>query len=64
MFQVNVTLQTITVQSLSGTRTLLNSSDVLLLPKNLDNQVCINVVLGVGTQIVFPLCTKLKACMY
>ncbi|XP_073168862.1 tectonic-1 isoform X4 [Lepidochelys kempii] len=43
---VNVTVQAITVQSLSGTRTLLNSSDVLLLPKNLDNQVCINVVLG------------------
>ncbi|XP_037734496.1 tectonic-1 isoform X2 [Chelonia mydas] len=50
---VNVTLQTITVQSLSGTRTLLNSSDVLLLPKNLDNQVCINVVLGVSYSITY-----------
>ncbi|CAM5162197.1 unnamed protein product [Eretmochelys imbricata] len=50
---VNVTVQTITVQSLSGTRTLLNSSDVLLLPKNLDNQVCINVVLGVSYSITY-----------
>ncbi|XP_073168861.1 tectonic-1 isoform X3 [Lepidochelys kempii] len=49
---VNVTVQAITVQSLSGTRTLLNSSDVLLLPKNLDNQVCINVVLGLNTKPV------------
>ncbi|CAM4660339.1 unnamed protein product [Lepidochelys olivacea] len=50
---VNVTVQAITVQSLSGTRTLLNSSDVLLLPKNLDNQVCINVVLGVSYSITY-----------
>uniref|UniRef100_A0A452H6M3 Uncharacterized protein n=1 Tax=Gopherus agassizii TaxID=38772 RepID=A0A452H6M3_9SAUR len=49
---VNVTVQTITIQSLSGTRTLLNSSDVLLLPKYLDDQVCINVVLGLNTKPV------------
>nr|XP_042708392.1 tectonic-1 isoform X2 [Chrysemys picta bellii] len=49
---VNVTVQTITIQSLSGTRSLLNSSDVLLLPMYLDNQVCINVVLGLNTKPV------------
>ncbi|XP_067395646.1 tectonic-1 [Emydura macquarii macquarii] len=50
---VNVTVQTITVQSLNGTRTLLNSSDVLLLPRFLDDQVCINVVLGVSYSITY-----------
>ncbi|TFK13948.1 unconventional myosin-XVIIIb [Platysternon megacephalum] len=50
---VNVTVQTITIQSLSGTRTLLNSSDVLLLPMYLDDQVCINVVLGVSYSITY-----------
>ncbi|KAH1180237.1 hypothetical protein KIL84_009073 [Mauremys mutica] len=50
---VNITVQTITIQSLSGTRTLLNSSDVLLLPKYLDDQVCINVVLGVSYSIMY-----------
>ncbi|XP_065424204.1 tectonic-1 isoform X1 [Chrysemys picta bellii] len=50
---VNVTVQTITIQSLSGTRSLLNSSDVLLLPMYLDNQVCINVVLGVSYSITY-----------
>nr|XP_032656471.1 tectonic-1 [Chelonoidis abingdonii] len=49
---VNITVQTITIQSLSGTRTLLNSSDVLLLPKYLDDQVCINVVLRLNTKPV------------
>uniref|UniRef100_A0A8C8RK28 Tectonic family member 1 n=1 Tax=Pelusios castaneus TaxID=367368 RepID=A0A8C8RK28_9SAUR len=50
---VNVTVQTITVQSLNGTRTLLNSSDVLLLPMFLDDQVCLNVVLGVSYSITY-----------
>ncbi|XP_074915940.1 tectonic-1 [Chelonoidis abingdonii] len=50
---VNITVQTITIQSLSGTRTLLNSSDVLLLPKYLDDQVCINVVLRVSYSIMY-----------
>uniref|UniRef100_A0A8C3SID9 Tectonic family member 1 n=1 Tax=Chelydra serpentina TaxID=8475 RepID=A0A8C3SID9_CHESE len=50
---VNITVQTITVQSLSGTRTQLNSSDVLLLPMYLNDQVCINVVLGVSYSITY-----------
>ncbi|KAM9118634.1 tectonic-1 isoform 2-T3 [Pangshura tecta] len=41
---VNITVQTITIQSLSGTRTLLNSSDVLLLPKYLDDQVSYSIL--------------------
>ncbi|KAM7145068.1 tectonic-1 [Macrochelys suwanniensis] len=50
---VNITVQTITVQSLSGTRTQLNSSDVLLLPMYLNDQVCINVVLGASYSITY-----------
>ncbi|XP_029768490.1 tectonic-1 [Terrapene carolina triunguis] len=50
---VNVTVQSITIQSLSGTRSLLNSSDVLLLPMYLDDQVCINVVLAVSYSITY-----------
>ncbi|XP_074868897.1 tectonic-1 isoform X2 [Carettochelys insculpta] len=50
---VNVTVQSITVQSLNRTRTLLNSTDALLLPVLLDNHVCINVVLGVSYSITY-----------
>ncbi|NWX33537.1 TECT1 protein, partial [Notiomystis cincta] len=50
VFQVNITVESIIVQSLSGTRTLLNSSDVLRVPMVLD-EVCINAVLGVNYHI-------------
>ncbi|NWI73829.1 TECT1 protein, partial [Dryoscopus gambensis] len=47
---VNITVQSIAVQSLNGMRTLLNSSDVLRLPMVLDG-LCINAVLGVNYHI-------------
>ncbi|NXA99118.1 TECT1 protein, partial [Cnemophilus loriae] len=47
---VNITVQSIAVQSLNGMRTLLNSSDVLRLPMVLD-ELCINAVLGVSYHI-------------
>ncbi|NXB99084.1 TECT1 protein, partial [Orthonyx spaldingii] len=47
---VNITVQSIVVQSLGGTRTSLNSSDVLRLPMVLD-ELCINAVLGVNYHI-------------
>ncbi|NXB24001.1 TECT1 protein, partial [Rhagologus leucostigma] len=47
---VNITVQSIVVQSLNGMRTLLNSSDVLRLPMVLDG-LCINAVLGVNYHI-------------
>ncbi|NXO11472.1 TECT1 protein, partial [Oriolus oriolus] len=47
---VNITVQSIVVQSLNGMRTLLNSSDVLRLPMILDG-LCINAVLGVNYHI-------------
>lgn len=47
VFQVNITVQSIVVQSLNGMRTLLNGSDVLRLPLILD-ELCINIVLRVG----------------
>nr|XP_025045172.1 tectonic-1 [Pelodiscus sinensis] len=50
---VNITVQTITIQSLNGTRTLLKSSSVLLLPMSLDGQMCINVVLEVSYSITY-----------
>ncbi|NXH85725.1 TECT1 protein, partial [Edolisoma coerulescens] len=50
VFQVNITVQSIVVQSLNGMRTLLNSSDVLRLPMVLDG-LCINAVLGVNYHI-------------
>ncbi|NXY07415.1 TECT1 protein, partial [Pteruthius melanotis] len=49
-FQVNITVQSIVVQSQNGMRTLLNSSDVLRLPMVLDG-LCINAVLGVNYHI-------------
>ncbi|KAM4763870.1 tectonic-1 [Cyanocitta cristata] len=47
---VNITVQSIVVQSQNGMRTLLNSSDVLRLPMVLDG-LCINAVLGVNYHI-------------
>ncbi|XP_071618889.1 tectonic-1 isoform X1 [Heliangelus exortis] len=49
---VNISVQSIAVQSLSGTRTLLNESDVLRLPVPLD-ELCINIVLGVSYHITY-----------
>ncbi|TRZ18321.1 hypothetical protein HGM15179_008746 [Zosterops borbonicus] len=50
VFQVNISVQSIVVQSLNGMRTLLSSTDVLRLPKVLDG-LCINAVLGVNYHI-------------
>ncbi|NXQ40913.1 TECT1 protein, partial [Catharus fuscescens] len=47
---VNITVQSIVVQSVNGMRTLLSSSDVLRLPMVLD-ELCINAVLGVNYHI-------------
>ncbi|NXS47040.1 TECT1 protein, partial [Balaeniceps rex] len=49
---VNITVQSIVVQSLNGMRTLLNGSDVLRLPIILD-ELCINIVLGVTYHITY-----------
>ncbi|KFO09390.1 Tectonic-1, partial [Balearica regulorum gibbericeps] len=49
---VNITVQSIVVQSLNGMRTLLNGSDVLRLPMILD-ELCINIVLGVSYHITY-----------
>ncbi|XP_074743299.1 tectonic-1 isoform X3 [Strix uralensis] len=48
---VNITVQSIVVQSLNGMRTLLSGSDLLRLPMILD-ELCINIVLGVNTKPV------------
>lgn len=53
VFQVNITVRSVVVQSLNGMQTLLNSSDVLRHPVIL-NELCINVVLGVGMTFAFP----------
>ncbi|NWY99024.1 TECT1 protein, partial [Loxia curvirostra] len=50
VFQVNITVQSVVVQSLNGMRTLLSSSEVLRLPMVLD-ELCINAVLGVNYHI-------------
>ncbi|NXM91495.1 TECT1 protein, partial [Oenanthe oenanthe] len=50
VFQVNITVQSIVVQSVNGMRTSLSSSDVLRLPMVLDD-LCINAVLGVNYHI-------------
>ncbi|NWJ08697.1 TECT1 protein, partial [Crypturellus undulatus] len=52
VFQVNITVQSIVVQSLNGIRTLLASSEVLRLPTVLD-ELCINIVLGVSYHITY-----------
>ncbi|NXX57226.1 TECT1 protein, partial [Scopus umbretta] len=49
---VNITVQSIIVQSQNGMRTLLNGSDVLRLPMILD-ELCINIVLGVSYHITY-----------
>ncbi|XP_010169249.2 tectonic-1, partial [Antrostomus carolinensis] len=49
---VNITVQSIVVQSLNGTQTLLNGSDVLRLPMIWD-ELCINIVLGVSYHITY-----------
>ncbi|NXK04200.1 TECT1 protein, partial [Herpetotheres cachinnans] len=49
---VNITVQSIVVQSLNGMRTLLNGSDVIRLPMILD-ELCINIVLGVSYHITY-----------
>ncbi|XP_074965995.1 tectonic-1 [Phalacrocorax aristotelis] len=49
---VNITVRSIVAQSLNGTRTLLNSSDVLRLPTILD-ELCINIVLGMSYHITY-----------
>ncbi|NXY81845.1 TECT1 protein, partial [Alcedo cyanopectus] len=51
-FQVNVTTQSIAIQSLNGTQTYLNDSDALRLPMVLD-ELCINLVLGVSYHITY-----------
>ncbi|NWI55519.1 TECT1 protein, partial [Calyptomena viridis] len=52
VFQVNVSVQSIVVQSLNGMRTLLKGDDVLKLPVILD-ELCLNVVLGVSYHITY-----------
>ncbi|KFV77320.1 Tectonic-1, partial [Dryobates pubescens] len=49
---VNITVQSITVQSPNGTRTLLNGNDVLRLPEIVE-ELCINIVLGVSYHITY-----------
>ncbi|PKU32582.1 tectonihypothetical protein [Limosa lapponica baueri] len=49
---VNITVQSVVVQSPNGMRTSLNGSDVLRLPMILD-ELCINVVLGVSYHITY-----------
>ncbi|XP_008944223.1 PREDICTED: tectonic-1 [Merops nubicus] len=50
--RVNITVQSIAVQSLNGMQTLLNGSDVLRLPVVLD-ELCMNIVLGVSYHITY-----------
>ncbi|NXA37323.1 TECT1 protein, partial [Eudromia elegans] len=52
VFQVNITVQSIVVQSLNGVRTLLDRNEVLRLPAILD-ELCINIVLGVSYHITY-----------
>ncbi|NWR75525.1 TECT1 protein, partial [Centropus unirufus] len=52
VFQVNITVQAVVVQSQDGMRTLLNDSDALRLPMILDD-LCINIVLGVSYHITY-----------
>ncbi|NWQ59411.1 TECT1 protein, partial [Neopipo cinnamomea] len=52
VFQVNISVQSIVVQSLDGMRTLLKGADVLRLPLILD-ELCLNVVLGVSYHITY-----------
>ncbi|XP_054248894.1 tectonic-1 [Indicator indicator] len=49
---VNITVQSIAVQSPNGTRTLLNGDDVLRLPEIVE-ELCINIVFGVSYHITY-----------
>ncbi|NWU62664.1 TECT1 protein, partial [Pterocles burchelli] len=49
---VNITIQSIVLQSLNGTQTSLGDSDVLRLPTAL-GELCINIVLGVSYHITY-----------
>ncbi|XP_066835423.1 tectonic-1 [Anser cygnoides] len=49
---VNITVQSVVIQSLNGMRTLLTSKDVLRHPMILD-ELCMNVVLGVSYHITY-----------
>ncbi|NWV73803.1 TECT1 protein, partial [Dasyornis broadbenti] len=49
---VNITVQSVVVQSLNGMRTLLSSSDVLRLPMAL-GELCLNAVVGVNYHITY-----------
>ncbi|NXP74032.1 TECT1 protein, partial [Ramphastos sulfuratus] len=52
VFQVNITVQSIAVQSPNGTRTLLSGGDVLRLPEIVEG-LCINIVFGVSYHITY-----------
>ncbi|NXX44240.1 TECT1 protein, partial [Tricholaema leucomelas] len=52
IFQVNITVQSIAVQSPDGMRTLLGGDDVLRIPEVLEG-LCINIVLGVSYHITY-----------
>ncbi|NXL90502.1 TECT1 protein, partial [Alectura lathami] len=52
VFQVNLTVQSVAVQSPNGMRALLNSSDLLRHPVILD-ELCVNIVLGVSYHITY-----------
>ncbi|KFV14438.1 Tectonic-1, partial [Pterocles gutturalis] len=49
---VNITVQSLVLQSLNGTQTLLGDSDVLRLPMAL-GELCINIVLGVSYHVTY-----------
>uniref|UniRef100_A0A8B9CKN0 Tectonic family member 1 n=1 Tax=Anser brachyrhynchus TaxID=132585 RepID=A0A8B9CKN0_9AVES len=51
-YSVNITVQSVVIQSLNGMRTLLTSKDVLRHPMILD-ELCMNVVLGVSYHITY-----------
>ncbi|KYO39710.1 tectonic-1 isoform B [Alligator mississippiensis] len=50
---VNITVQSITFQSLNGTRTLLNSTDAILFPMFLGVNMCTNIVLGASYLLTY-----------
>ncbi|XP_014373927.2 tectonic-1 isoform X2 [Alligator sinensis] len=50
---VNITVQSITFQSLNGTRTLLNSTDAILFPMFSGVNMCTNIVLGASYLLTY-----------
>uniref|UniRef100_A0A7M4F3X0 Tectonic family member 1 n=1 Tax=Crocodylus porosus TaxID=8502 RepID=A0A7M4F3X0_CROPO len=50
---VNITVQSITFQSLNGTRTLLNSTDAMLFPMFLEVNMCTNIVIGASYLLTY-----------